>query len=114
MGGKYRSVVRFVPVNWDAMHALFRAFDSDNDGSLDKQEVRAVVRVVWCRARVVRLTIVTTDQVLDLLRIWGTPLDKHLLDKEWPNWDNDFDGLLDWTQYKRLFEVLLEKHTLHG
>jgi hypothetical protein len=56
----------------------------------------------------------TTDQVLDLLRIWGTPLDKHLLDKEWPNWDNDFDGLLNWTQYKRLFEVLLEKHTLHG
>jgi hypothetical protein len=50
LGGKYRSVVRFVPVNWDAMHALFRAFDSDNDGSLDKQEVRAVVRVVSCRA----------------------------------------------------------------
>ncbi|ELR13941.1 EF hand domain containing protein [Acanthamoeba castellanii str. Neff] len=90
MGGKYHSVVRFVPVNWDAMHALFNAFDSDNDGSLDKQEV------------------------LDLLRIWGTPLDKHLLDKEWPNWDNDFDGLLDWNQYKRLFQVLLEKHTLHG
>jgi len=74
--------------------------------------VRAV-RVVSCRACRAAHKL-TTDQVLDLLRIWGTPLDKHLLDKEWPNWDNDFDGLLDWTQYKRLFEVLLEKHTLHG
>jgi hypothetical protein len=27
------------PVNWDAMHALFKAFDQDNDDRLSKQEV---------------------------------------------------------------------------
>jgi Ca2+-binding EF-hand superfamily protein len=77
-------------VNWDAMRALFKAFDSDKDDSLDKQEVS------------------------DVLRVWGTPVEMHALEKEWPNYDNDFDGMIDYGQFKRLFEVLLEKRAIHG
>jgi hypothetical protein len=50
--------------------------------------------------------------VSDLLRVWGTPVDQYLLDKEWPNWDKDFDSMIDWQHFKRLFEVLEVKHVI--
>jgi hypothetical protein len=37
---KYHKLPRGThPVNWDAMHALYKAFDQDNDDYLTKQEV---------------------------------------------------------------------------
>jgi hypothetical protein len=52
-------------------------------------------------------------QVTDLLRVWGTPVDQHHLDKEWPNFDKDMDGFIDWVHMKRLFEVCEDKHIIH-
>lgn len=88
-GRKYHNVLHTVPVNWDAMHALFNAFDEDGDDNIDKQ------------------------QALDLLRVWGTPVDKHALDKEWPKYDSNWDGAVNWNQFKRIFEVLIEKKIVH-
>lgn len=82
-------MVRDVTPNWDAMHALFKAFDEDGDDNLDKQ------------------------QVLDLLRVWGTPIDLHTLSKEWPNFDSNWDGAITWDECKRIYKDLAAKGLIH-
>ncbi len=77
-----------VTLNEDALRALANVLDEDQDGYLTK------------------------DEVLDLLRLWGTPVSSYVLDKHWPNVDKDKDDYVDLPQLKKLFKVLVQNHAI--
>ena len=65
-------------LNNDALQALFKAYDEDGNGKLDKGEVTKA------------------------LRAWGGDVSASNVDGEWAKWDSNGDGFIDFEEFKKV------------